>query len=82
MEMPTLQEIFYNMCSEQITSPELKDLENSFKRVLKIMIERKRITRSAADRIAEFEPDITQAAKCAGFLQGFAFAVRLFINNY
>ena len=81
MEMPTLQEIFYNMFDEKITSPELEDLENSFKRVLKIMIERKKITRSAANRIAEFEPDITQAAKCAGFVQGFAFAVKLFCNN-
>lgn len=81
MEMPTLQEIFYNMFDEKITSPELEDLENSFKRVLKIMIERKKITRSAANRIAEFEPDITQAAKCAGFEQGFAFAVKLLSNN-
>lgn len=41
MEMPTIQDIFYCMCDEKITSPELEDLENSFKRVLKIMIERK-----------------------------------------
>lgn len=81
MEMPTLQEIFYCMFDKKITSTELEDLENSFKLVLKIMTERKRIKPSAADRIAEFEPDITQAAKCAGFVQGFAFAVKLLSNN-
>lgn len=81
MEIPTIQDIFYCMFDETITSPELEDLENSFKHVLKIMIERKKIKPSAANRIAEFEPDITQAAKCAGFEQGFAFAVKLLSNN-
>lgn len=81
MEMPTLQDIFYCMCAEKITSPELKNLETSFGQVLKIMTERKRIKHSAATKIAEYETEITQAAKCAGFEQGFAFAVKLLSNN-
>lgn len=80
MEMPTLQDIFYCM-DDKITSPELEDNEKSLRRVLKIMIERKLIKRSAAEKIADFETETTQAAKCAGFVQGFAFAVKLFFDN-
>lgn len=80
MEMPTLEDIFYSM-DDKITSPELENLERSLKSILEMMIERKKIKRSAAEKIAEFVPETAQAAKCAGFVQGFAFAVKLFFDN-
>lgn len=80
MEMPTLQDIFYCM-DDKITSPELEDNEKSLRRVLKMMIKRKLIKRSAAEKIADFETETTRTAKCAGFVYGFAFAVKLFFDN-
>ena len=58
MEMPTLQDIFYCM-DDKITSPELEDNEKSLRRVLKMMIKRKLIKRSTAEKIADFETETT-----------------------
>lgn len=77
MEMPTLKDIFCNIDSEKISTYELEDHEQSLRRTLEIMIEKKKIKRSAAKRIVEIENDICYAAKSAGFAQGFVFALRL-----
>lgn len=77
MKMPTLEDIFYNMNNEKISSPELEDCEKSLRRSLEIMVERKKIKRSAAKRVIGLEEDICQNAKCAGFVYGFVFAFKL-----
>lgn len=77
MQMPTLEDIFYNMNIGEISSPELEDSEQSLRRSLEIMLERKKIKSSAAKRIIEIEEEVCRSAKCAGFVCGAAFAVRL-----
>lgn len=77
MEMPTLEDIFYEMHFGKATSNMLEDEENSLRGYLEKLIEKKKIDNSAAERIIDTETDICLYAKCTGFEQGFRFAVRL-----
>lgn len=77
MEMPTLEDIFYEMHFGRATSKMLEDEEKSLSSYLEKLVEKKKIDNSAAERIIDTETDICMYAKCAGFEQGFRFAVRL-----
>ena len=82
MEMPTLQEIFYNMNGEEISSPELDDEMRALCGFARLLKEQKKIEKFEAKRICTSAEDVARTAKCAGFALGFSVAVRLFINNY
>lgn len=77
MKMPALEEIFYELRLDKVSSSMLDDEEKSLCGYLEKLIEKKGIDNSAAERILETERDICLYAKCAGFEQGFRFAVRL-----
>lgn len=81
MEMPTLEDIFYEMHFGRTTSKMLEDEEKSLHSYLEKLIEKKKIDNSAAERIIDTETDICLYAKCAGFEQGFRFAVRLLCSR-
>ena len=51
MKTPTLEDIFYSMNGENITSPDLEDEERALRRFLKIITERKKFKKSDADQI-------------------------------
>ena len=82
MEIPTLQEIFYNMNGEEISSPELDDEMRALCGFARLLKEQKKIEKFDAKRICTSAEDVARTAKCAGFALGFSVAVRLFINNY
>lgn len=82
MEMPTLQEIFYNMNGEEISSPDLDDEMRALCGFARILREQKKIKKFDAKRIRESAEAVSRTAKCAGFALGFSVAVRLFLNNY
>lgn len=77
MKTPTLEDIFYSMNIENITSPDLEDEERALRRFLEIVTEKKKFKKSYAKQIGETAKAICQTAKCAGFAQGFVFALRL-----
>ena len=82
MEIPTLQEIFYNMNGEEISSPELDDEMRALCGFARLLKEQKKIEKFDAKRICTSAEDVARTAKCAGFALGFSVAVRLFINHY
>lgn len=79
MEMPTLQELFYNMNGEETSSPELEDEMRALRGYLKIMTKKKEIKKSIAKSIVCSAEEVARTAKCAGFALGFSVAVRLMI---
>lgn len=79
MEMPTLQELFYNMNGEETSSPELEDEMRALRGYLKIMTKKKEIKKSLAKSIVCSAEEVARTAKCAGFALGFSVAVRLFV---
>lgn len=81
MNMPTLEEIFYGMHGEEVTSPELDDEEQALRRFLKILRNQKEIDKPAARHIRNSAEAISVNAKCAGFELGFNFAVKLFLRR-
>lgn len=80
MKMPTLEEIFYELSLEKVSSSMLDDEEKSLRGYLEKLVEKKGIDNSAAARIIDTEADICLYAKCAGFEQGFRFAVSLLLG--
>lgn len=80
MEMPTLEDIFYELHFGRATSAILDDEEKSLLNYLEKLVEKKKIDNSAAERIIDTEADICLYAKCAGFEQGFRFAVSLLLG--
>lgn len=79
MEMPTLQNVFYNMNGEETSSPELEDEMISLMRYLKFMTKKGKIKKTYVKRIVCSVEDISRTAKCAGFALGFSVAVRLML---
>ncbi|MDE6745865.1 MAG: hypothetical protein K2J72_04400, partial [Oscillospiraceae bacterium] len=58
MKMPTLEEIFYELRLDKVSSSMLDDEEKSLHGYLEKLIEKKRIDNSAAEHILETETDI------------------------
>lgn len=82
MEMPNLQEIFYNMNGEEISSPDLDDEMRALCGFAGLLKKQKKIKKCDAKRLCDSAEDVARTAKCAGFALGFSVAVRLFTNNY
>lgn len=80
MEMPTIEEIFYELRLDKVSSSTLDDEEKSLRGYMEKLVDKKGIDNSAAERILEAETDICLYAKCAGFEQGFRFAVSLLLG--
>lgn len=78
MEMPTLQEIFYNMNGEKISSPELDDEMRALCGFARLLKEQKKIKKFDSKRLCESAEAVSRTAKCTGFALGFSVAVRLF----
>lgn len=81
MNMPTLEEIFYGMNGEEVTSPQLDEEEQALRGFLKRLRNQKEIGNPAAERISDSAEAISVNAKCAGFELGFNFAVKLFLQR-
>lgn len=80
MKMPTLEEIFYELRLDKVSSSMLDDEEKSLHGYLEKLVDKKGIDNSAAEHILKTETDICLYAKCAGFEQGFRFAVSLLLG--
>ncbi len=81
MQMPTLQEIFYNMNGEEVSSPDLEDEMRALCGFARLLKEQKKIKKIDKNRLCESAEAVSRTAKCAGFALGFSVAVRLFCQR-
>ncbi|MDE5741571.1 MAG: hypothetical protein K2H90_03900 [Oscillospiraceae bacterium] len=79
--MPTLQEIFYNMNGEEVSSPDLEDEMRALCGFARLLKEQKKIKKIDKNRLCESAEAVSRTAKCAGFALGFSVAVRLFCQR-
>ncbi|MCM1023868.1 MAG: hypothetical protein NC395_07390 [Prevotella sp.] len=80
MEMPNIEEIFLQMGLEKFSSYMLDDEEKTLRGYIETLVKEKKLDNSVAERVLDTEKDICLYSKCAGFEQGFRFAVRLLLS--